>query len=128
MERTVLLARSCIQRLAGMNSTRFTWGRRVNSAPMNEFGCVVARRQANMDRVLCSGGSIVVFQPLAKRMRGYAHNRIRLRIKIMRPAQGLDGNTVFLDFVDRAFEVLFANKAQEPNEVVRSAKKSRRQD
>src|SRR5882724_8359398 len=95
---------------------------------MNELGRVMARGQTNMNRVGCSGGSIVVFQSLSKRIRGNAHDRIHLWIKIMWPPQGLDGNAVLLDFVDCSFEVLFANEAQESAKIVCPAKHPRRQN
>ena len=93
---------------------------RVQITRMDELGCVMARGQTNVDRMGCSGGSIIVFQSLSKRMRGNAHDRIHLRIKIMWPPQGLDGNAVLLDFVDCPFEILLADKGQESNKVVRS--------
>jgi len=101
---------------------------RVQITRMNELGRVMARGQTNVDRVGCSGGSIIVFKSLSKRMRGNAHDRIHLRIKIVWPPQGLDGNAVLLYFVDCSFEVLFANKAQESTKIVRPAKYPRRQN
>jgi hypothetical protein len=103
-------------------------GCRVQIARVNELGRVVAGGQANMDRVRCPGGPVVVFQSLSKRMRRDAHDRIYLGIKILRPSQGLDGNAVLLDFVDCSVEVLFANKTQESAQIVRTAKHSRRQN
>lgn len=74
-----------------------------------------------MDQMAFSGGAIIILEPLPQRMRCDTDDRIHLRVKVMGPAQGLHGNAVLFDFVDRSFEVLFANKAQKSNKIVRSA-------
>ena len=97
-------------------------------ALMGELGHVSARWQTNANRVLCSGGSIVVVQPLSQRVRGDTDNRVHLRIKIMRSAEGLDRYVVLLNLCSCPFEVLFANECQKSNEIVRSAEHSRVQN
>jgi len=88
----------------------------------------VARGQTDTNGMLCSGGSIVVVQALSQRMRGDAYNRIHLRIKIMRSTQGLNRNVVFLNLCGGPLEVLFANKGQKADKIVRSAEHSRVQN
>src|SRR5580704_238051 len=61
-------------------------------------------------------------------MRGDTDNRVHLRIKVMRTAEGLNRNVVLLDLCGRPLEVLFANKGQKPNEVVGSTEHSRVQN
>jgi hypothetical protein len=61
-------------------------------------------------------------------MRRDAYNRIHLRIKIMRPAEGLNRNVVLLDLRGGSLEVLFANKGQKADKIVRSAEHSRVQN
>jgi hypothetical protein len=53
---------------------------------------------------------------------------IHLRVKGFRAPEGMHGDAVFLDFVDGSFEVLFTNKRQKSNRVVRPPEYSGRQD
>src|SRR5216683_2664684 len=48
-----------------------------------------------------------------------ADNGIHLRVKGFRAPQGVNRDAVLLNFVDGSFEVLFANKCQKSNVVVR---------
>ena len=79
---------------------------------MGELGHVPARRQADTDGVFCSGGSIVVIQALSQGVRCDTNNRIHLRIKIMRAAEGLDRNVVFLISAVAPSKCFFAHKGQ----------------
>ena len=72
-----------------------------------------------MHGVSGASASIIIFEPLSQGMSGDAYNGVHLRIKRFRAPQGVNRNAVLLDFVDGSFEVLFANKRQEPNVVVR---------
>jgi hypothetical protein len=57
-----------------------------------------------------------------------ADDGIHLRVKRFRAPKGLHRNAVLLDFIDGAFEMLFANKCQKPNKIVRPPEYARRQD
>lgn len=81
-----------------------------------------------MNRVFSPGASIVVIKAFSQRVRGDTDNGVYLGIKIVRAAEGLNSNVVFLDVGRRSFEVLFANIGQKPNEIVRSTEHSRVQN
>jgi hypothetical protein len=81
-----------------------------------------------MNGMFCAGASIIIFEPLSQCMSSYPNNGIQLWIKRLWAAKRVHGNAVLLDFVDGSFEVLFANKSQEPNEVIRSTEYTRRQN
>src|SRR5208283_1186283 len=57
-----------------------------------------------------------------------ADNRIHLWVEGFRSSKSLHRNAVLLDFVDCSFKVLFANKSQKPNQVVRPPEYTRRQN
>src|SRR5260370_30843171 len=57
-----------------------------------------------------------------------ADDGIHLRVKRFRAPQGMHRNAVLLDLVDGPFEVLFTDKSQKSNEVVRPPEYTRRQN
>jgi hypothetical protein len=75
-----------------------------------------------------SGASIVIFEPLAQGMSSNADNGIHLRVKRFRTPKGVHRYAVLLDFVDRSFEILLANKCQKSDGIVRPPENARRQD
>jgi hypothetical protein len=95
---------------------------------MNEFRDVVAGGQANMNGMFRTGASIIIFEPLSQRVCGDADDGIDLRVKRLRAPKRVHCDAVFLDFVDGSFEILFANKGQKANRVVRPPEYARRQD
>ena len=81
-----------------------------------------------MNRMVGPLRPIIFFQPLPQAVRGDADNGIYLRVKRFRAPKGVHRNAVLLDFVDCSFEVLFANKSQKPNKVVRPPEDTGRQE
>src|SRR5437879_4901387 len=79
----------------------------------------MARGQANMNRAFCPAASIIIFKAFSKSVSSDADNGIYLWVKRFRPPQRVNCNAVLLDFVDGSFEVLFTNKRQKSNVVVR---------
>jgi hypothetical protein len=95
---------------------------------MNELGNVVAGGQANMNGVFRSATFIKIFEPPSQGMSGDADDGIHLRVKRFRAPEGVHRDAVLLDFVDGSFEVLFTDKCQKANMVIRSPEHPGRQN
>ncbi len=101
---------------------------RFRVACMNEFGNVVAGGETDLNGMFRSGASIIIFEPFSQCMSSNADDGIHLRVKRFRAPKGVHRYAVLLDFVDGSFEILFANKSQKSNGVVRPPEHARRQD
>jgi hypothetical protein len=97
-------------------------------ACVNEFGNVVAGGETDLNGMFRSGAAIVIFEPLSQGMSSNPDDGIHLRVKGFRTPKGVHRNAVLLDFVDGSFEILFANKCQQSNGIVRPPKYTGRQD
>jgi hypothetical protein len=95
---------------------------------MNEFGNVVAGGETDLNGMFRSGAPIVIFEPLSQGMSSNADDGIHLRVKRFRTPKCVHRYAVLLDFVDGAFEILFANECQKSSRVVRPPKYIGRQD
>src|ERR1700722_3736783 len=101
---------------------------RFQVACVNKFGNVVAGGETNLNGMVRSGASIVIFEPLSQGMSSNADDGIYLGVKRLRTPKGVHRDAVLLDFVDGSFEILFANKCQQSSRVVRPPKYAGRQD
>jgi hypothetical protein len=88
----------------------------------------MAGGQANMNGVFRPGAPIIVFEPLSQRMSSDANDGIHLWVKRFRAPKRMYRDAVLLDFVDRSFEILFADKCQKSNMVVRAPEYAARQN
>ena len=89
--------------------------------PMYETRQIVSSRNRDLHQVLCSLRLIDLPETLSQSTYGDPDDRVDLRVEVLSPSEGFDGDRVFADLVGLILEIFIADELQDSGAVVRAA-------
>src|ERR1700722_4935422 len=89
--------------------------------PMHEARQIVSSRNRDLHLVVCSVGLIDVLETLAQSTNCDPDDRVGLRVEVLTPGEGFDGDRMLADLVGFIVEILVADELQDSGVVIRAA-------